>query len=151
MANVNIKFNGKEFLLSCDDGQEEHLEELALYLNEKFTDLKNSLGNIGESKLLLITSISVLDEYYETKKKIDDQKNEIKKITEKFKELKSLVYNYKETKEKEISSLSEYQANLKNEIEIQKNNYENLVDKATSEIENFIKKHDTDSSDSKVQ
>ena len=27
MANVSIKFNGKEFLLSCDDGQEEHLEE----------------------------------------------------------------------------------------------------------------------------
>ena len=39
MANVNIKFNGKDFLLSCDDGQEEHLEELALHLNEKFIDL----------------------------------------------------------------------------------------------------------------
>ena len=77
MANVNIKFNGKEFLLSCDDGQEEHLEELASYLNEKFSDLKNSLGNIGESKLLLITSISVLDEYYETKKKIDMQKKRL--------------------------------------------------------------------------
>ena len=74
MANVSIKFNGKEFLLSCEDGQEEHLEELALYLNEKYTNLKNSLGNIGESKLLLITSISVLDEYYETKKKLDIQK-----------------------------------------------------------------------------
>ena len=84
MANVNIKFNGKEFLLSCEDGQEEHLEELALYLNEKFSNLKNSLGNIGESKLLLITSISVLDEYYETKKKIDIQKKEIDmQITEK--------------------------------------------------------------------
>ena len=105
MANVNIKFNGKEFLLSCDDGQEEHLEELALYLNEKFTDLKNSLGNIGESKLLLITSISVLDEYYETKKKIDIQKKEIANITEKFKELKSLVYNYRDLKEKEISRI----------------------------------------------
>ena len=71
MANVNIKFNGKEYLLSCEDGQEEHLEELAIYLNEKFNSLKNSFGNIGESKLLLITSISILDEYYETKKKID--------------------------------------------------------------------------------
>ena len=53
MANVNIKFNGKEFLLSCEDGQEEHLEELALYLNEKFSNLKNSLGNIGESLSLI--------------------------------------------------------------------------------------------------
>ena len=116
MANVNVKFNGKEFLLSCNDGQEEHLEELALYLNEKFANLKNSLGNIGESKLLLITSISILDEYYETKKKIDDQKNEINVITEKFKELKSLIYNYRDLKEKEISELSENMESLKNEI-----------------------------------
>ena len=145
MANVNIKFNGKEFLLSCDDGQEEHLEELALYLNEKFTDLKNSLGNIGESKLLLITSISVLDEYYETKKKIDMQKKEITKITEKFKELKSLVYDYREFKEKEISELSTNQKNLKHEIETNRNDYEVLVDKTTLEIENFIKRIDPDS------
>ena len=144
MANVNIKFNGKEFLLSCEDGQEEHLEELALYLNEKFTNLKNSLGNIGESKLLLITSISVLDEYYETKKKIDLQKNEIKKITDKFKELKSLIYNYRDLKEIEISELSENQDNLKNEIETNQNDYETLVDKTTHELENFIKRNDSD-------
>ena len=144
MANVNIKFNGKEFLLSCEDGQEEHLEELALYLNEKFRDLKNSLGNIGESKLLLITSISVLDEYYETKKKIDTQKKEINKITEKFKELKSLVYNYRDLKEIEISELSKNQDNLKNEIENNRNDYESLVDKTTLELENFIRRNDPD-------
>ena len=144
MANVNIKFNGKEFLLSCEDGQEEHLEEIATYLNEKFNNLKNSLGNIGESKLLLITSISVLDEYYETKKKIDIQKEEINKITEKFKELKSLVYNYRDLKELEISELSKDQDNLKNEIENNRNNYESLVDKTTLELENFIKRNDPD-------
>ena len=144
MANVNIKFNGKEFLLSCEDGQEEHLEELSLYLNEKFSNLKNSLGNIGESKLLLITSISVLDEYYETKKKIDIQKKEINKITEKFKELKSLVYNYRDLKEIEISELSKNQDNLKNEIEANRNDYESLVDKTTIELENFIKRNDPD-------
>ena len=144
MANVNIKFNGKEFLLSCDDGQEEHLEELALYLNEKFKNLKNSLGNIGESKLLLITSITILDEYYETKKKIDSQKNDIKNITNKFKELKNLVYDYRDLKEKEISELSQNQDNLKDEIEINKNNYESIVDKVTNEIENFIKKNNPD-------
>ena len=141
MANVNIKFNGKEFLLSCEDGQEDHLEELSIYLNEKFGNIKNSLGNIGENKLLLITSISVLDEYYETKKKIDIQKKEINKITEKFKELKSLVYNYKDLKEIEISSLSKNQDNLMSEIEINRKDYEALVDKTTLEIENFIKRN----------
>ena len=144
MANVNIKFNGKEFLLSCEDGQEEHLEELVLYLNDKFSNLKKSLGNIGENKLLLITSISVLDEYYETKKKIDIQKEEINRITEKFKELKSLVYNFRDLKEIEISELSKNQDNLKNEIENNRNDYESLVDKTTLELENFIKGNDPD-------
>tara|TARA_B100001996_G_C18296334_1_gene452848 strand:- start:140 stop:586 length:447 start_codon:yes stop_codon:yes gene_type:complete len=143
MANINIKFNGKEFLLSCEDGQEEHLEELSLHLNNKFDNLKKSLGNIGENKLLLITSISVMDEYFETRKKIEEQKNQINKITEKFKELKSLVYEYKDEKEKEVLKLSENQAELKNDLESQMLSYENLVDKATLEIENFIKKHDT--------
>tara|TARA_B100000965_G_scaffold134264_1_gene111837 strand:- start:105 stop:551 length:447 start_codon:yes stop_codon:yes gene_type:complete len=143
MANINIKFNGKEFLLSCEDGQEEHLEELSLHLNEKFDNLKKSLGNIGENKLLLITSISVMDEYFETRKKIEEQKNQINNITEKFKELKSLVYEYKDEKEKEVLKLSKNQAELKNDLESQMLSYENLVDKATLEIENFIKKHDT--------
>jgi len=145
MANVNIKFNGKEFLLSCDDGQEEHLEELSQYLNNKFNDLKNSLGNIGENKLMLITSIKVMDEYFETKKKIEEQKVELKNITERFKELKSLVYEYKDNKEKEIVNLKENQAKVESEINSQKINYESLVDKATLEIESFIKKHEVDS------
>jgi len=148
MANVNIKFNGKEFLLSCEDGQEEHLEELSENLNEKFNNLKNSLGNIGENKLMLITSIKVMDEYYETKKKIENQKIELNNITERFKELKSLVYQYKKEKEKEIANLREDQTKVKSEIDSQKITYENLVDKVTSEIECFIKKH---ADDAKVQ
>ena len=91
MANVNIKFNGKDFLLSCDDGQEEHLEELSLQINNKFQELKKDLGNIGENKLLLITSIKIMDEYFETKKNINNRKKELLELTEKFKELKSLV------------------------------------------------------------
>ena len=72
------------------------------------------------------------------------QKSEINNITEKFKELKTLVYNYKDLKEKEISQLSVNQNNLKNELESNRNDYENLVDKTTIEIENFIKRNDTD-------
>ena len=144
MANVNIKFNGKEFLLSCDDGQEEHLEELSVYLDNKFNDIKNSLGNIGENKLLHITSIKIMDEYFETKKKIDNQKIELNKITERFKELKSLVYDYKADKEKEVINLKEDQAKVKSEIDSQKISYESLVDRATIEIESFIKKHEVD-------
>ena len=140
MANVNIKFNGKEFLLSCDDGQEEHLQELAIPLNEKFDNLKSSLGNLGENKLLLITSITSMDEYFETKKKIEQNKEEIKKLTEKFKELKSLVYEYKEEKENEVNILNNELSNLKKEIEQNNYDYENIIEKTADEIENFIKK-----------
>ena len=140
MANVNIKFNGKEFLLSCDNGQEEHLEELSVHLNEKFNNLKSSLGNIGESKLLLITSITIMDEYFETKKKIDQKSTELKNLTDKFKELKSLVYEYKENKEREIKRLSDEQLQLKNEIEQSKEDYEKIIDHTADQIEDFLKK-----------
>ena len=140
MANVNIKFNGKEFLLSCDDGQEEHLEELSIYLNEKFTKLKNNLGNIGENKLLLITSIKVMDEYFETKKKIDQRSNELKELTAKFKELKSLIYDYKNKKENEILELNKLEKDLKFQIDENKSDYEKIIDEATEKIEDFLKK-----------
>ena len=146
MANVNIKFNGKEFLLSCENGQEEHLEELSVHLNEKFNNLKSSLGNIGESKLLLITSITVMDEYFETKKKIDQKITELKNLTEKFKELKSLVYEYKESKEQEIKRLNDEQLHLKNEIEHSKEDYEKIIDHATDQIEDFLKKASSENS-----
>ena len=146
MANVNIKFNGKEFLLSCENGQEEHLEELSVHLNEKFNNLKSSLGNIGESKLLLITSITVMDEYFETKKKIDKKITELKNLTEKFKELKSLVYEYKENKEQEIKRLNDEQLHLKNEIEQSKEDYEKIIDHATDQIEDFLKKASSENS-----
>ena len=146
MANVNIKFNGKEFLLSCENGQEEHLEELSMHLNEKFNNLKSTLGNIGENKLLLITSITVMDEYFETKKKVDQKIMELKNLTAKFKELKSLVYEYKEKKENEINQLNKEQLQLKNLIDESKDDYEKIIDRATNEIESFIKKASSENS-----
>ena len=140
MANVNIKFNNKDFLLSCEDGQEEHLEELASHLDEKFNKLKSTLGNIGENKLLLITAITTMDEYFETKKKIDKKIEELKNLTEKFKELRTLVYEYKKTKENEINNLNDEQLKLKNQLDINKLEYEKVIEKAAVQIENFLVK-----------
>ena len=139
MANVSIKFNNKEFLLSCDDGQEEHLEELLIQINQKFNKLKEDLGNLGENKLLLITAVKIMDEYYETKKKVDQKKNELKDLSNKFKELKSLVYEYKDKKELEIKKLNLEHQNFKNEIEVNKKRYEKLIDEAADQISNFVK------------
>ena len=140
MANVRIKFNNKEFLLSCEDGQEEHLEELLIQINQKFNDLKNNLGNLGENKLLLITAVKVMDEYYETKKKVEQKKDELKNLSNKFKELKSLIYEYRDKKENEINELNENHYKLKNEIEINQKNYEKLIDEAADEISSFVEK-----------
>ena len=140
MANVSIKFNGKEFLLSCEDGQEEHLEELLIQINKKFNNLKNDLGNLGENKLLLITAVKVMDEYYETKKKIEEKKEELKNLSNKFKELKSLIYEYRDNKEQEILQLNNDHNKLKDEIEINQKNYEKLIDEAADEISNFVEK-----------
>jgi cell division protein ZapA len=140
MANVSIKFNGKEFLLSCDDGQEEHLEELLIQINQKFNELKNELGNLGENKLLLITAVKVMDEYHETKKKVEQKKDEIKNLSNKFRELKSLVYEYRDKKENEIKELNEKHHDLKKEIDTNQKNYEKIIDETADEISNFVEK-----------
>ena len=140
MANVSIKFNNKEFLLSCEDGQEEHLEELLIHINQKFNDLKNNLGNLGENKLLLITAVKIMDEYFETKKKVDQKKNELKDLSNKFKELKSLIYDYRDKKEQEIKELNEKHLSFKDEIEANHRKFEKLIDEAADEISNFVEK-----------
>ena len=140
MANVSIKFNNKEFLLACEDGQEDHLEELLIQINKKFNNLKNDLGNLGENKLLLITAVKIMDEYYETKKKVEKRKNEFKDLSNKFKELKSLIYEYRDKKEDEIKKLNLNHEDFKIEIENNQKKYEQLIDEAADQISNFVKK-----------
>ena len=148
MANVSIKFNGKDYILSCDDGQEESLKKLASFLSKKYDDLKSKLGNIGENKLLLITSIKVMDEYFETKKKIEEKKRELNDLSNKFKELRSLVFQYRDNKEKEVEILKDNQENFKEEIEKNKEVYEKIIDDAAEKIETFIQQA---SSDNQIQ
>ena len=140
MANVSIKFNNKEFLLSCEDGQEEHLEELLIHINQKFNNLKNDLGNLGENKLLLITAVKIMDEYYETKKNVDQKKNELRDLSNKFKELKSLIYDYRDKKEEEIQELKNSHQKFNDEIEDNQKKYEQLIDEAADEISSFVEK-----------
>ena len=138
MANVNIKFNNKDYLLSCEDGQEEKLKELADYLDSKYNELKKNLGNIGESKLMLITAIKMVDEYFDLNKKVDSKKNEFEKLSIKFKELRSLAINYKDDKEKEIEKLKDELNRFKEMADESKNSYEEILDKTTKSIEKFI-------------
>jgi cell division protein ZapA len=144
MANVSIKFNNKDYLLSCEAGQEESLKELANHLDEKYSALKKNLGNIGENKLLLITAIKMVDDYFDLFKKTKDKKNDFEKLSIKFKELRSLAISYKEEKETEIEKLKEELNEFKTEIEKSKNSYEEILDKTTKSIEEFIANSEND-------
>ena len=138
MANVNIKFNNKEYLLSCDDGQEESLKKLTKFLDRKYFELKEKLGNIGENKLLLITTIQLIDEYFDLKQKITQQKIKLDQISNKFKEIKSLAIEYKKDKDNEINKLNEELEKLKKTIEKNNTLYESMLDKTTQSLEKII-------------
>ena len=143
MANINIKFNNKDYLLSCDDGQEEDLKNLTKFLDKKYSTLKDKLGNIGENKLLLITAIQVIDEYFDLKQRVTSQKDNFEKLSSKFKEMKSLVIDYKEGKETEISKLNEEIDKFKKMVEESQSIYETMLDKTTKSLEEIIKNTET--------
>ena len=145
MANVNIKFNNKDYLLSCDDGQEEDLKNLTKFLDKKYSDLKEKLGNIGENKLLLITAIQVIDEYFDLKKKVLSQKKNFESLSEKFKEMKSLAIDYKEGKETEISKLNLELDKFRKTVEESQSIYETMLDKTTKSLEEIIKNTENES------
>ena len=148
MANVNIKFNNKDSLLSCDDGQEDSLKELTKFLDKKYSELKDKLGNIGENKLLLITSIQLIDEYFDLKQRVAQQKNKLDVIANKFHELKELAIDYKEGKDKEISKLNNELDLFKKTIEESNNLYESMLDKTTESLEKILSNTE---SNSKIQ
>ena len=138
MGNVNIKFNGKDYLLACDDGQEENLKNLGKHIDKKFENIKKKLGNIGENKLMLINAIQIADDFFALNKKVKKSKSEFEVISNKFKELRSLAIDYKNDKDREIQKLNQDLENLKSLVEESKSSYENLLDKTTQSIENFL-------------
>ena len=144
MVNVNIKFNNKNYLLSCDKGQEENLKKLANHLDSKYSELKKNLGNIGENKLLLITAIQMVDDYFDLFQKVKSTKDDFEKLSIKFKELRSLTINYKDEKETEIGKLKVELNEFKTMVEESKNSYEEILDKTTKSIEKFIENAEND-------
>ena len=148
MANVNIKFNNKDYLLSCDDGQEESLKKLTRFLDQKYQNLKNELGNIGENKLLLITTIKLIDDYFNLKERVTLQKNKLDELSKKFLELRSLAIEYKDKKDSEIKNLNSEIDKFKKEIEKSNSLYETMLDRTTKSLEEIIQSTE---SKSKIQ
>ena len=140
MANVSIKFNNKDYLLSCDEGQEESLKKLTSFLDKRYNELKDQLGNIGENKLLLITTIKLIDDYFNLKQKVTNQKNKLDDLSKKFLEMKSLAVEYKESKDEEINNLNSEINKFKIMIDDTNKQYELILDKTTNSLQEIIKK-----------
>jgi len=138
MANINIKFNNKDYLLSCDDGQEESLKKLTKFLDKKYSELKDKLGNIGENKLLLITTIQLIDDYFDLKQRVAQQKKKLDNLASKFQELKKLAIKYKEGKDKEIGKLNDELDKFKKTVEESNDLYESMLDKTTESLEKIL-------------
>jgi len=145
MANINIKFNNKDYLLSCDDGQEESLKKLVSFLDKKYYELKDQLGGIGENKLLLITTIKILDDYFNLKQKVDLQKNRLEEISKKFLEMKSLAIRFKENKDAEVNNLKNEIDKFKATIDASNSLYESILDKTTKSLQDIINKAESKS------
>ena len=62
MGQVVVKVNGREFPLTCDDGQEGRIRRLAQYVDSKVTEFTKSAGQVGEARLILLAAIVIADE-----------------------------------------------------------------------------------------
>lgn len=140
MVNVNVNFNGRDYLLACEEGQEEDLQKLTEELSKKFNQLKKDLGNLGEGKLLLITAIQVIDELYTLKTSLNKLKDHSRELENKFKEIKKLSVDYKEDRDKEVEELKSRFDELKKTVEENQTNYSEILNKASESINSFITK-----------
>ncbi len=97
------------------------------------------MGNIGENKLLLITTIKLVDEFFNLKQKVTSQKNKLDDLSKKFLEIKSLAIKYKDNKDLEIENLNKDINKFKKMIDESNSMYEAMLDKTTRSLESIIK------------
>ncbi|MBL6954560.1 MAG: cell division protein ZapA [Alphaproteobacteria bacterium] len=74
MAQVSIQINGRDYLIACEDGEEKHLTFLADYVNRQVDGLVESVGQVGEARLLLMASLMVADELAEASQELEELK-----------------------------------------------------------------------------
>jgi cell division protein ZapA len=70
MATVNATIAGRQFRLACEDGQEDHLQALARDLDQRIIDLRAKFGEIGDTRLTVMTALMVADELAEAMRRI---------------------------------------------------------------------------------
>lgn len=82
MGQVSVTINGRAYTVGCDDGQEDHIAELAGYLDHHVDQLKGSVGTVGDMRLMLLAGLMVADELSETVARLDELEGELSAIRE---------------------------------------------------------------------
>jgi len=77
MPLVNVLVNNHAYTVACDDGEEEHLRELAKYVDRRVRQLVETVGQAGDARLLLMAALVIADELSETLGKLDERAREV--------------------------------------------------------------------------
>ena len=76
MAQVEIRINGRDYRIACEDGQESHLSNLAKYFDDKVTELVEEVGQIGDTSLMVMAGLLITDELSDTREELEEARNE---------------------------------------------------------------------------
>lgn len=74
MSQISLTVHGRSYEVTCDDGQESHLLQLANHIDRRMAELENSVGQVGEQRLLFMTCLLIADEVYDAQRQVDGLK-----------------------------------------------------------------------------
>jgi len=80
MAEVSVTINGRVYRMACDPGQEDHLARLGRELDQRISQLRESFGEIGDTRLAVMAAIMVADELAEMKRRLRSSEQEIQSL-----------------------------------------------------------------------
>ena len=87
MPEVNVEIDGKRYRMACEDGQQQHLLDLADRFNRQVQALKGAFGEVGDNRLVVMAGIAVLDELAEAERRIESLNRDIAELTTAGREL----------------------------------------------------------------
>jgi cell division protein ZapA len=82
MPEVDVEINGRKYRMACEEGQEEHLLDLAARFDSHVEGFKSGFGEIGDSRLMVMAGISVLDELDEARRRVGELEQEVDELTQ---------------------------------------------------------------------
>lgn len=80
MPQLQVNVNGRSYNVACEEGDEDHLRELARFFDKRVQELQRTIGNVGETRLFLIGGLTAVDDLYEALARNDDLQAEIDRL-----------------------------------------------------------------------